>query len=335
MREGRQLVRETSRFAAERPARSWWHLVSTLAVFVAALWVAITDFPWVVRVLASVLAGLVHVRLFVIYHDYLHGAIFEKSLVAGAFFRLYGLLALSPPSIWRHTHDHHHRNNARRLGVDAVGSFPVMTTRAFEEAGAASRVFYIISRHPLTIAFGYLTVFFYGFCIQPILTNPRLHKDAIAATVLHLTLLVALAMTRPDIMLLALIVPTFLASAVGSYLFYAQHNFPGVKLRPGENWDYVVAALHSSSFIRMNPLMSWFTGNIGYHHVHHLNARIPFYRLPETMAAIEDLQSPGLTSLSPRDIFRCLRLKLWDRESDRLVSFAEARRARAAASALG
>jgi len=82
----------------------------------------------------------------------------------------------------------------------------------------------------------------------------------------------------------------------------------------------------------MNPVMRWFTANIGYHHVHHLNARIPFYRLPEAMAAIEDLQAPGTTSLRPADIIRCLRLNLWDPQKDRLVSFAEARRDRAAAS---
>ena len=79
--------------------------------------------------------------------------------------------------------------------------------------------------------------------------------------------------------------------------------------------------MHSSSFIAMGPLMNWFTGNIGYHHVHHLNARIPFYRLREAMAALEELQSPGTTSLHPQDIAACLRLKLWDPEEKRLVGF--------------
>ena len=71
----------------------------------------------------------------------------------------------------------------------------------------------------------------------------------------------------------------------------------------------------------MGPVMHWFTGNIGYHHVHHLNARIPFYRLPEAMAALEELQSPGTTSLKPRDIIACLRLKLWSPEKAKLVTF--------------
>jgi hypothetical protein len=110
-------------------------------------------------------------------------------------------------------------------------------------------------------------------------------------------------------------------------LFYAQHNFPGARFPNRAGWDYVAAALDSSSYLRMNPVMHWLTGNIGYHHVHHLNARIPFYRLPEAMAGIEELQSPGTTSLHPCDIYRCLRLKLWDPERERLVSFQEHREA--------
>lgn len=330
MREGRQLVRDTKRFATEQRARSWWNLAPTVGMFVAALGVASTPLPWGVRLLAGVIAAMLHVRLFVIYHDYLHGTIFEGSRLADIFFRFYGLLALSPASVWKHTHDHHHRNNSRKFGVDSVGTYPVLTTHAYREAGRGTRLFYTFSRHPLNMVLAYITVFFYSLCIQPILSDPRKHRDAILAVILHLILVVSLAILRPDVLLFAVVVPWSLASALGAYLFYAQHNYPGVKLRPDADWDYVVAALRSSSFIRMGPVMRWFTANIGYHHVHHLNAHIPFYRLPEAMAAIDELQSPVTTSLWPTDIFRCLRLNLWDPEKDRLVSFAEARRSRPA-----
>jgi omega-6 fatty acid desaturase (delta-12 desaturase) len=110
-----------------------------------------------------------------------------------------------------------------------------------------------------------------------------------------------------------------LGSAIGAYLFFAQHNFPGVRLQTGRGWSYVDSALHSSSYIVMGPLMRWFTGNIGYHHVHHHNAKIPFYRLPEAMAALEELQSPVQTTLGMGDILACLRLKLWDTETRQLV----------------
>ena len=109
---------------------------------------------------------------------------------------------------------------------------------------------------------------------------------------------------------------------MGSYLFYAQHNFPDVSFNDSAGWTYEKAALESSSFMRTNRIMAWFTGNIGYHHVHHLNARIPFYRLPEVLREIPELQTPKTTSLNPMEIIRCLRLKVWDVESQQMVSVA-------------
>ena len=326
MREGRQLVRDTKRFAVEQRARSWWNLVPTVVGFAATLAVASLDLWWPIRLLSGIMAALFNVRLFVIFHDYLHGTIFEGSRSAGFLFQLYGLLALSPASVWKHTHDHHHRNNARRFGVDSVGTYPVLTTDDYRRAGRGQRIFYRLSRHPLNMILAYGTVFFYSLCVVPSLSDPKKHRDAILAIVLHLAIVVSLAIFRPDVLLFALVVPWTLASTLGAYLFYAQHNYPGVKLRSDDEWDYVVAALRSSSFIRMSPVMHWFTANIGFHHVHHLNAHIPFYRLPEAMAAIEELQHPVTTTLWPADIIRCLRLNLWDPRKDRLVSFAEARR---------
>ncbi len=113
----------------------------------------------------------------------------------------------------------------------------------------------------------------------------------------------------------------------GVVLFYAQHNFPGARYQEGGGWDYAAAALAGSSYIPMNPVLCWLTGNIGYHHVHHLNARIPFYRLPEAMARVEELRSPRVTTLTPRGVYRCLRLKLWDPDRQCLVGFAGRRRA--------
>jgi acyl-lipid omega-6 desaturase (Delta-12 desaturase) len=120
-------------------------------------------------------------------------------------------------------------------------------------------------------------------------------------------------------LLLTQLIPHFIACAVGSYMFYAQHNFPDVSFNDAAGWTYEKAAMESSSFMRTNRIMAWFTGNIGYHHIHHLNARIPFYRLPEVLKKIPELQTPKTTSLNPMEIIRCLRLKVWDVESQRMV----------------
>jgi omega-6 fatty acid desaturase (delta-12 desaturase) len=116
-----------------------------------------------------------------------------------------------------------------------------------------------------------------------------------------------------------MVIPFFITYAVATYFFYAQHNFPGVSFSDQGGWTYEKAALESSSFMRTGRIMAWFTANISYHHIHHLNARVPFYRLPEVMRGIPELQNPKTTSLHPAEILRCLRLKVWDVEGQRMV----------------
>ena len=158
-------------------------------------------------------------------------------------------------------------------------------------------------------------------CVRPFLHNPRRHLDAVASLVIHVTLIALLGKVGLDAMILGVLLPSFIASFLGAYLFYAQHNFPAAKYRTRDDWSRVDAALHSSSYIPMGPVMKWLTGNIGFHHVHHLNSRIPFYRLPEAMKAMVELQSPGTTTLTPSGFRECFRLKLWCPDANRLVAF--------------
>ena len=94
------------------------------------------------------------------------------------------------------------------------------------------------------------------------------------------------------------LLPMTIASMIGSYLFFAQHSYEDMRILAEEDWTYHKAAMESSSYMKLNRIMRWFTGNIGFHHIHHLNVRIPFYRLPEAMKAIPELQSPATTTLS-------------------------------------
>ena len=118
-----------------------------------------------------------------------------------------------------------------------------------------------------------------------------------------------------------MLLPFALSCAMGTYLFYAQHNAPDITAPAPELWTHAGGALAGSTFMAMPRVMHWFTGNIGYHHVHHLNAHIPFYRLPEAMAKIRELQSVKPIRLWPLDVYRCFRLKLWDVKQDRMVSW--------------
>jgi omega-6 fatty acid desaturase (delta-12 desaturase) len=330
LKSPKELLIATRKYATENVWVSLWCVISTTIVWTMLIVTIFTlvSIPW--KIVTSIVFGLVHVRLFVIYHDYQHGAILRKSRIIRAFMFVFGMVTLSPPSVWKRSHNHHHKNNAKLYGA-SIGSYPVMTTKDYAEAPLLRRLQYRIARHPLFIGLGYVTVFFLGMCIRPLFINPRRHWDAVFAVIVHAAIYVVLAMTNNSHnIIFVMVIPMVVAAGMGSYLFYAQHNYPSVELKIGRDWSHVQAALKSSSYIRMSRLFHWFTANIGYHHIHHLNHNIPFYKLPKAMAAIKELKNPGITSLLPWDVYKCLRLKLWDVERNKLVTFAFARRERRA-----
>lgn len=310
---------QTKAFAKDFPIVSWWHIISTAFVLALAVTCTLPFVPLLLRVPSSILSAFLMVRLFVIFHDHQHRAILPKSRLADMLMRFFGLCSLCPSTVWRRTHDDHHAHNCQ-LRIENIGSFPIMTRERFQTSTAADKLKYLLMRHPLTLLMGYLTVFFYSMSLQPAITSPRRHWDAWPAVFIHLGLAAVLVLTCGWLAyLLTMGIPFLIAGALGAYLFYAQHNFPGVVLRDEAGWTYEGAALDSSSHLKTGPILSWFTGNIGYHHIHHLNHRIPFYRLPEVYRAIPELRGAKTTTLMPGDIFNCLRLKVWCVASQRMV----------------
>jgi acyl-lipid omega-6 desaturase (Delta-12 desaturase) len=323
MRTGKEIILATKPFAADSPARSWAHVISTAALLAGAIAGTLWNIHPAAKIACSLLAGLLYLRFFVIYHDQQHDAILPHSRLAAVLMRIFGIVILSPSSVWRSSHNHHHNHNSKLRGSH-IGSYPIMTKEQYLKASRGTRIKYLFMRHPLTILFGYIFVFQYGMCLYPSLTKPREHYDGLIAFLAHLLLAVGITWCfGVGALSLTLIIPHFVASAIGSYLFYAQHNFPSVSFSDNTRWSYDKAALESSSFLVAGPIVNWFTANIGYHHVHHLNSRIPFYRLPEAVAGIVELQTPKTTSLHPLEIFRCLRLKVWDPETDRMLGTAD------------
>lgn len=327
MRTGKELILATKPFAVDSTAKSWAYVISTALLLAGALAGTLWNFHLAGRIACSLLAGMLYLRFFVIYHDQQHEAILPRSRLAEALMRVFGILILSPSSVWRSSHNHHHNHNSKLRGSH-IGSYPIMTVEQYQKAGKGTRFNYLFMRHPLTILFGYLFVFMYGMCLYPSLSKLWQHYDGLIAFCVHVLLATALiCFIGWPALLLTLVAPHFVASAIGSYLFYAQHNFPTVTFSDNASWSYDKAALESSSFLTTGPVLAWFTANIGYHHVHHLNARIPFYRLPEVVRAIPELQTPKTTSLHPLEILRCLRLKVWDNRAQRMVSLSAARSA--------
>ena len=322
-RTGSDLILATKPYAKDSTVESWWHVFSTGIFLAAALAGTHWNFNLAGKAACSVLAGLLLLRSFVIYHDQQHHAILPRSRVAEALMRVFGILSLSPSSVWRSSHNHHHSHNSQLRGSH-IGSFPIMTKTQFLKSSPWVRFKYLFMRHPLTILFGYIFVFLFGMCIAPFLNDPKEHRDSLLALLVHVAIGAAITCFWGwQALILTQTIPHFIAYAIGSYLFYAQHNFPGVCFAERSGWTYNKAALESSSFMMTGTLMAWFTANIGYHHIHHLNARIPFYRLPNVLREIPELRSPKVTSLRPGEILRCLRLKIWDVEAQRMIGLRE------------
>ena len=324
VRIGKDLINATVPFAEESVRLSWWYVSSTFALLAGALAGAGLAPWWPLRLLFSLLAAMLMVRAFITYHDYMHRAILARSRIAWILFRVYSALALTPPRSWKKSHNYHH-GHVGQVSASSIGAFPIMTTQMWRDASLTTRAGYRIVRHPLTVLAGYVTIFLFSITLLPLLTNPARHWDSLLALAGHVALIAVLWIFGGfDTAFFVVLLPMTIASALGSYLFFAQHSFKRMHILTPEAWTYYRAAMESSSYMKLSRVMQWFTGNIGFHHIHHLNVRFPFYRLPEVMDAIPELQSAVTTTLSPRDIRDCFRCSLWDEERQKVVSYREA-----------
>jgi omega-6 fatty acid desaturase (delta-12 desaturase) len=333
-RSDKELFEATLPFAEESRFRSWWCVGSTFSALVAALIAAALVSWWPLRVAASVVGGLLLVRAFILFHDFHHGSLLRKSRLANALFFFYGLVALTPPRNWRHSHNFHHANVGKPIAshdseysflTSDIGSFPLVTTDKWQHASTLQKIHYRITRHVVTIVCAYATVFFGSLCLIPLLQSPRKNWESVLSLLTHAGFIAGLWIFGGwAVLFFSFLLPFTIAGMAGAYLFFAQHNFEGMRVVPIAEWNHYRGSLESSSYLKLGPIMSWFTGNIGYHHVHHVNSRIPFYRLPEAMAAIPELQQPFITTLRPRDVLTCLRLNLWDPRKQQLVRFRDA-----------
>jgi acyl-lipid omega-6 desaturase (Delta-12 desaturase) len=320
---GKELILATKPFAKEIRSKSWLLMLSTMA-FLVLTYAAIIVVPFfAVKLVFSLLAGFLLVRTFIIYHDHQHHSILAHSKAANFIMTVFGYFILSPTSIWKRSHDHHHNNNSKLFSA-SIGSYPIATKKKFQEMTRRQKIEYLAIRHPLTIALGYFSMFIVGMCIASFVSNPRKHYDSLIALIVHITISVLIFVFLGwQVWFCLFFLPFLIAFGMGAYLFYAQHNFPGVSFAENREWAYEKAALESSSYMVMNPVMAWLTGNIGYHHIHHLNSKIPFYRLPEVMSHFKELQNCKRTSLKIKEVIACLRLKIWDQDKHRMVGLRE------------
>lgn len=312
--------------------RSIWQIVNTFIPYVG-LWVLIiyslSVSYWLTAFLIILAAGFL-VRLFIIFHDCGHGSFFKSkkaNTIIGSFF---GILAFTPYYKWHNMHMQHHAT-VGNLDKRGVGDVWTMTTEEYLNSTKWKRFKYRMYRHPITM-FGVGSLFV--FLIQNRTTKKEMgRKERLNVHFTNVALLVIFAVMSWAIGFWTFVIIQFsilyLAAIAGLWLFYLQHQYEDVTWVRSDKWNYREIAIDGSSFVKFPKVLQWFSGNIGFHHIHHINARIPNYKLEECYD-----ENPVFKEVEPVTFLKSLktlRLRLWDEKNQKLIGFKELFREKATA----
>ena len=322
MFEARNLKKSLIRYLQPNPLRSLFELAATtaaLAVVWLLMWASLRVGYWLTLMLAVPAAGLL-VRLFLIQHDCGHGSFFRHHALNDWVGRALGVLTFTPYDYWKRNHALHHATSGN-LDRRGIGDIETLTVDEYKALPARRRFMYRLYRNAVVMfAVGgpYMFLIQHRLPIHQMRAGWRpwvstmVTNAAIAALAAGMIWLVG---TRP--FLLVHMPIAIMAASMGVWLFYVQHQFEDVAWMRGSDWDHQKAALNGSSYYDLPLLLRWFTANIGIHHVHHMNSRIPYYRLPQVLNDHPELKNMGRLTLW--ESLRTVRLTLWCEERKKLV----------------
>jgi acyl-lipid omega-6 desaturase (Delta-12 desaturase) len=314
-------------YAKPRLGRSMLDLATAVVPYLAlsVLMYYTLGVSYLLTLALAIPAGGFLVRTFILFHDCSHGSFLPSKRANVWLGTTLGLFVYSPFLRWRHDHAIHHATSGdldRRGGGD-IRTLTVAEYRALDRRG---RVGYRLFRNPIVMfGIGPVVALLVGPRIVARAARPRMRRSVIGTNLALAALVSALCWLIGWSDFLLVQAPTvLLAGSAGIWLFYVQHQFEDAYWESGENWSYADAALRGSSYLRLPKVLQFFSGNIGLHHVHHLSARIPNYNLQR--AHDENPIFHEVPVLTLWDGIRAVRLKLWDEERGRMVTFAEAAR---------
>src|SRR6266567_4338844 len=302
--------------------RAVWQIVNTLVPYVLLWYLMYRSLAisyWITLPLA-ILAGAFLIRVFIIFHDCGHGSFFKSRKANDIVGSLAGIICFTPYYQWRWEHSLHHATSGD-LDRRGTGDIWTLTVQEYLEASRWKRFAYRLARNPAVL---FVVAPLFLFVIQQRFAFPR--GGARERFSVHLTNLALLAMAAAlcwifgwKVYLLLQLTVMMVAGSAGVWLFYVQHQFEGVYWQRREQWDYAQAALQGSSFYKLPRLLQWFSGNIGFHHIHHLSPRIPNYHLEKCHKAEPLFQTVKPVTLSTS--MKSFAFRLWDEQRHKLVGF--------------
>jgi len=313
-----------SRYNKPDPVKSWWQLINSLVPYIV-LWILMIkslEISYFLTLLLSIFAAGFLIRIFIIFHDCGHGSFFRSKRLNKIIGIITGLIVFTPYHKWHNDHKIHHQT-VGNLDKRGTGDVKTLTVKEYSKLSKWQRFSYRFYRNPFFL-FGLAPILL--FTIQHRFTKKYMtFKEKVYV---HLSNLVIIA----SVILLMILIgwKTFLliqlpilyiATVHGVWLFYVQHQFRHVIWTTTENWDYKTTALKGSSLFKLPRILNWFTGNIGYHHIHHLSPLVPNYNLKKCHN-----ENPIFQEIKPLTFFSAfesLLLRLWDEKKQMLIKFSE------------
>ena len=300
--------------------RATWQIVNTLVPFIAA-WVGMyfaVKVSWLLVLPCTLLAAGLLVRLFIIFHDCTHGSFFKSETANNVLGYITGVLTWTPYYHWRWEHTIHHATSGN-LDKRGFGDIWTLTVQEYLEASALKKVAYRLSRNPFVLfLLGPLFLFiFWNRFARP--SAPWRERLSVWTTNLGIAVMVfglGTFLGWKNYVLMQLLV-TGIGAGLGVWMFYVQHQFEGAYWDRQGEWDYASAALQGSSFYKLPKILQWFSGNIGFHHIHHLSPRIPNYNLERCHKS-----EPIFNTIKPLTLLqslKCVNFRFWDEERRELV----------------
>lgn len=320
----KNLKKQVAPFEKSTAKKSVWQIINTVVPFIILWYLAYKSLSvsyWLALVPAVLAAGFM-TRVFIIFHDCTHHSFFKSRRVNRIVGTCMGVLTLFPFDQWGHEHSVHHATSGN-LDKRGTGDIWTLTVNEYLAAPFRRRLAYRLYRNPL-VMFGLGPI--YVFLLKNRFNRKGARKKERMNTYLTNVLIVALV----GLLCWTLGWQSFLlvhgsifliAGSIGIWLFYVQHTFEDSYFEEDKEWEYVKAAVEGSSFYKLPKILQFLTGNIGFHHVHHLSPRVPNYKLEE--AHNNTLPLKNVPTITLATSLRSLRFRLWDEQNNNFVSFKE------------
>lgn len=312
------------KYTKRDPLKIWWQIANSFIPYFG-LWVLMVyslDYSYWITLGLSILTAGFLTRIFIIAHDCGHGSYFKSSLMNSIVGVFGGLLVFTPYHRWTYQHMMHHKS-VGNLDKRGEGDVMTLTVEEYKSRSGKQQLMYRLYRHPIVL---FLIAPFFLFTVLFRFHNKNYSRKINLYT--HLTTLALIAMVTIIALLIGFktyiliqIPVLFFGSVFGVWLFYLQHQFKDVVWERSENWNYKRVAMDGSSFLKFPRILQWFSGNIGFHHIHHLGPKIPNYNLEKCNNENPPFQKKPMKFM---ESFQSMHFRLWDEEKHKLVGFKEA-----------